>query len=127
MKLKALLPSFLLLTLFTFSALASAQTSSDTKAIRKELAELRHEVALLKQENKNSSQFTRSKKQKKITTQTVNNPNTSYIPFSARGNSNMDLLIQSYLQSLPLDWDNPGLSFVSIGPYINVPIQFNGN
>ncbi len=50
-------------------------------------------------------------------------PNNLTLP---TGRSNEDLLIQSYLQNLPLDWDNPGQSFVSIGPYVNVPIQFNG-
>ncbi len=43
-----------------------------------------------------------------------------------QGHTQMDRLIQSYLQSLPMDWDNPGTSFVSIGPYINIPIKFSG-
>ena len=47
--------------------------------------------------------------------------------YNGKPRTQMDLLIQNYLQSLPVDWDNPGQSFVAIGPYINTPIQFSGN
>lgn len=76
-----------------------------------------------------AKQKTKQPKQPSAMVQTVNSDSTMIIPtdLQLKGRSNTDLLIQSYLQSLPLDWDNPGLSFVSIGPYINVPIQFSGN
>lgn len=136
MKIKALMTSLCALGLFTVSAFAAEdysgnqskidQISSETQAMQKELASLRHEVAALKKQKK-------AEKHKKTKHYEAPQP---VVPTGARvmpnapqplPRTNDQLLTQTYLRSLPVDWDNPGQSFVSIGPYVNVPIQFSGN
>lgn len=145
MKKNTLITSLCVLGLVTFPAFATTSTSNDqtkidkisseTQALQKELAELRHEVAVLKQQKKNSGQHPRAQVKALHPTTGQPTPNTGtpnatpIVPENApmpRGRSQMDRLLQSYLQNLPLDWDNPGQSFVSIGPYINTTILFSG-
>jgi outer membrane murein-binding lipoprotein Lpp len=155
MRIKALIASLCILGCFTVPAIAATTTdeqmkmdtlSSQTEALQKQVADLRHEMAALKKKQKvakseKSEKAEKPKKQKHLfRAQSVMpehgrplDPNaTTVAPLNGPINqghslSNTDLLIQSYLQNLPLDWDNPGQSFVSIGPYVNVPIQFSGN
>src|SRR3990167_753665 len=97
--------------------------SAETQSIKKQIAQLQHEVAALKKQKKH-----KAKHYSVIPPKTVAGTMAPAIPRDSEDEgTDMDRLVQTYLQSLPLDWDNPGQSFVSIGPYVNVPIKFSGN
>jgi len=152
MKIKTLMTSLCVLGMTLTSAFAASgstssqnsdqisvdQLSSQADAMQKELAKLRHQVAALKYQQQAKSQTKQdghyhtpfSPKHPPLTDEAHIRAHTqgTLATYTPPGElSNDELLTQSYLQNIPMDMDNPGRSFVAIGPYVNVPIQFSGS
>jgi outer membrane murein-binding lipoprotein Lpp len=128
---KRLITSLCALGLLTVPLLAAAdnqdtakldQVSTETQTLKKQLAELQQDVAALKQ-IKHRKQI----KKHIITPAATTKGKVTTTTIEADEGTDFDRLIEVYAESMPVDWDNPGQSFVSIGPYVNVPIQFSGN
>ncbi len=104
--------------------------SNETEALKKQLIQLQQEVDNLNKKKSFVHQAKHDVVKPKAKVHQKAAPISSSIPGVSHiiqdDGTDMDRLVETYVESLPLDWDNPGQSFVSIGPYVNVPIKFSG-
>jgi len=132
------------LSLVTVPVYAVTNESNANPTLQQQIAELKNEVAALKQQMKPA--FTtrvhkihalRASPQTALTpNQTTSAQISTLIEHAEIGDKKADLnapniagpqyLPQTGVQYFPYDVDVPGQSFVSTGPYIGVPLQYSG-
>lgn len=110
------------------SVQADAATSANNNQqkisqMEQQLNTLQHEVSALKKQNQPAHQ-TSTHSRKKTTQSTLNQ--TSNIANRDQIEGPTDLPKNGPLY-LPVDFDVPGQSFVSSGPYIGIPLEFSGS
>src|SRR5689334_11840692 len=119
--LKPLTASLLLLGMMTIPGFAAAESNADinarTEMLEKQLAKMQSQLAALKsQKSQPSASMVSNAPQSEIP--------ESGAPSSGNGPSTLPSTGVSYL---PVDFDVPGQSFVSTGPYIGVPLEYSGS
>jgi hypothetical protein len=125
-KIISLVNSACLMSLFCVPVVAATSHNDQSKKIsqlEQQLNTLQHEVAALKKQTKTSHKKQSAQPHKKLV-QAGSIQNSSDDRDQIEGPTDLPNSGSLYL---PVDFDVPGQSFVSSGPYIGIPLEFSGS
>ncbi len=98
----------------------NSQQMKKLSQLEQQLNSLQHEVSVLKKQTKSSHYPTTQSSKKVALTTPIDQPSRDQI----EGPTDLPKSGPLYL---PVDFDVPGQSFVSSGPYIGIPLEFSGS
>ncbi len=120
-----LVSSICIANMFATPAIAATSTTNNQQMqkisqLEQQINSMQHEISVMKKQTNNSH----TKKTNQPDKNVAHSPRSNVQREQIEGPSNLP---QNGPLYLPVDFDVPGQSFVSSGPYIGIPLQFSGS